>query len=92
MVQGSHMHIRYKNVCRERYHNIEITCQQKSSDSCKNKRFFTTAVLNAVSTIADESSDVASSAATDDLSNDQDYVEVYYSKKIRIRDLLCKIL
>ena len=43
--------------------------------------FFSTAVLNTVSTIAAESSDVTSSAATDDLYNDQDSVEVYYSKK-----------
>ena len=43
--------------------------------------FFTTTVLNRVSTIAAESSDAASESATDDLFNDQEYVEVYYSKK-----------
>ena len=43
--------------------------------------FFTTTVVNSVSTIADESSDVASESAMDDLSNDQDYVEVDYPKK-----------
>ena len=42
--------------------------------------FFTTAVLNTVSTIAAESSDVASAAAMDDFSDDQDSVEVDYSK------------
>ena len=42
--------------------------------------FFTTTVVNIVSTIAAESSDVASAAAINDLSNDQDYVEVYDSK------------
>ena len=42
--------------------------------------FFTTTVVNIVSTIAAESSDVASAAATDGLSNDQDSVEVYYPK------------
>ena len=43
--------------------------------------FFTTIVVNSVSTIAAESSDVASAAAMNDLSNDQDYVEVDYPKK-----------
>ena len=42
--------------------------------------FFTNNVINIVSTIADESSDVASAAAIDDLSNDQDSVDVDYSK------------
>ena len=42
--------------------------------------FFTTVVLNSVSTISAESSDVDSAAATDDLSNDQDSVKVDYSK------------
>ena len=42
--------------------------------------FFTTTVLNSVSTIAAESSDVTSAAATDDLYYDQDSVEVDYSK------------
>ena len=41
---------------------------------------FTTTVLNSVSTIGAESSDVASEAAIDDFSNDQDYVEVDYFK------------
>ena len=80
MVQSSHTYIRYKNVCRERYHNMEITCQKRSSNSCNEKMFFTTSVLNNVSTIATESSDVASAAAMDDFSNDQDSVEVEYSK------------
>ena len=40
--------------------------------------FFTTTVLNRVSTIAAESPDTASESATDDLFNDQEYVEVYY--------------
>ena len=26
----THTHIRYKNMRRERYHNMEITCQQRS--------------------------------------------------------------
>ena len=52
--------------------------------------FFTIIVVNSVSTIAAESSYVASAAATDDLSNGQDYVEVDYSKKMR--DLPCKTL
>ena len=43
--------------------------------------FFTTTVVNSVSTIVAESSDVASAAAMNDLSNDQDSVEVDYSKK-----------
>ena len=38
-------------------------------------------IVNSVSTIAAESSDVASAAAMNDLSNDQDSVEVDYSKK-----------
>ena len=42
--------------------------------------FFTTTVVNSVSTIAAESSDVASAAAMNDLSNDQDFVEVDDSK------------
>ena len=42
--------------------------------------FFTTTVINSVSAIADESSDIASEAVTDDLSNDQDHVEGDYSK------------
>ena len=42
--------------------------------------FFTATVINSVSTIEAESSYVASAAATDNFSNDQDYVEVYYSK------------
>ena len=42
--------------------------------------FLTTAVLNTVSTIAAESSDVASEAATDVFYNDQDSVEVGYYK------------
>ena len=41
---------------------------------------FTTTVVNSVSNIADESSDVASSTVMDDLSNYQDSVEVDYSK------------
>ena len=59
---------------------MEITCQQRSSDCYNKKIFFTTAVLNTVSTIAAESSDVASTAEMDDLSNDIDSVEVDYSK------------
>ena len=43
--------------------------------------FFTTTVVNSVSTIAAESSDVASSAAMNDLSNDQDSVEIYDPQK-----------
>ena len=70
-VQISHMLIRYKNVCRERYDNMEITYQQISSNSCNEKIFFTAAVLNTVSTISAEPSDVASASATDDFSNDQ---------------------
>ena len=81
MVQSSHTHIRYKNVCRARYNNMKITCQQISSNSCNENILFTIAVLNTVSTIAAESSDDASSAATDTLSNDQDSDEVDYSKK-----------
>ena len=42
--------------------------------------FFTTAVLNTVSTIAAESSDDASAAATGDFSNDKYSVEVDYPK------------
>ena len=42
--------------------------------------FFTTAVINTVLTISYESADVASAAAADDFSNDQDSVEVYYYK------------
>ena len=42
--------------------------------------FFTTTVINSVSTISDESSDVASAAETDDLSNDKYSVELDYSK------------
>ena len=42
--------------------------------------FFTTTVLNIVSTIAAESSDVDSALETNDLSNDKDYVEVDYHK------------
>ena len=42
--------------------------------------FFTTAFLNTVSTIAAESSDVASASSTDAFSNDQDSVEVEYYK------------
>ena len=41
---------------------------------------FTTTALNSVSTIAAESSDFTSEAAMCYLSNDQDYVELYYSK------------
>ena len=59
------MYIRYKNVCKARYHNMEIICQQRSSNSCNEKNVFTAAVLNAVSTIAAESPDVDSEAATD---------------------------
>ena len=80
MVQGSHTHIRYKNVFRARYHNMEITCQQILSNSFNEKIFFTTAALNTVPTIAAESSDVASASATDNFSNVQDYVEVDHSK------------
>ena len=43
--------------------------------------FFTTTVLNSVSTIAAEFSDVDSAAAMDYLSNDQDSFEVDYSQK-----------
>ena len=53
---------------------------------------FTTTALNSVSTIAAESSDVTSEAEIDNFSNDQDYVELYYSKQIRMRDLLYKVL
>ena len=42
--------------------------------------FFTTTVINSVSTIVAESSDVASSEAMKDLSNDQDFFEVDYFK------------
>ena len=42
--------------------------------------FFTNTFLNSVSTIASESSDVASAAAMENLSNDQDYIEVNHSK------------
>ena len=42
--------------------------------------FFTTTVVNRLSAISAESSDVASEAAMDDLSNYQEYVEVDYSK------------
>ena len=42
--------------------------------------FFTATVLNSVSKIAAESSDVASEAAMDDFLNDQDSIEVDYSK------------
>ena len=42
--------------------------------------FFTTAVLNSVSTIAAESSDISLAAAMDDFFNDQYSVEVNYSK------------
>ena len=42
--------------------------------------FFTTTVVNIVSTIASESSDVSSAAAMNDLSNDKDSVEVDDSK------------
>ena len=42
--------------------------------------FFTTTAVNSVSTIAAESSDVASSEAMDDFYNDQDSVELDYSK------------
>ena len=42
--------------------------------------FFTTTVLNIVSTIAAESSDVDSALEKNDLSNDKDYVEVDYYK------------
>ena len=80
MVQGSHTHIRYKNVFRARYHNMEITCQQILSNSFNEKIFFTTAALNTVPTIAAESSDVASASATDDFSNDKESVEVDYYK------------
>ena len=66
-------------MCRARYHNMEITCQQISSNSF-NEIFFATAVLNTVSTIAAESSDVASAAARDVFSKYQDYVELDYSK------------
>ena len=41
---------------------------------------FTTTVINSISIISDESSDIASSEATDDFSNDQDSVKVDYSK------------
>ena len=42
--------------------------------------FFTTTVVLSVSTTADESSDVSSTAAMDDLSNDQESFEVDYFK------------
>ena len=42
--------------------------------------FFMTTVINSVSTIVSESSDVFSATATDYFSNYQDYVEVDYSK------------
>ena len=42
--------------------------------------FFTATVLNGGSNIADESSDVASAAATDDFFNDQESVELDYYK------------
>ena len=42
--------------------------------------FFTTTVVLSVSTTADESSDVSSTAAMDDLSNDQYSIQVDYSK------------
>ena len=59
---------------------MQITCQKRSSNSCNDKMFFTTAVINTVLTISYESADVASAAAADDFSNDQDSVEVYYYK------------
>ena len=80
MVQSSHTHIRYKNMCRSRYHNMEIKCQQISSDSCNKKMCFTTIVINSVSTISAESPDVASESAINYFSNDQDYIEVDCSK------------
>ena len=80
MVQTSPTHIRNKNICRERYHNMEITCQKISLHSCNEKMLFTTTVLNSVSTISAESSDVDSEVVIDDLSNDQDSVDVDYSK------------
>ena len=49
-------------------------------NSCNKKMFFTTTVVNIVSTIATESSDFASAAEMDDLSNYQDSIKVYYSK------------
>ena len=54
--------------------------------------FFTTTVLNSVSTIAAEPSDVYSSAAMDDFYKGQDSVEVDYYKEIRMKYLLCNIL
>ena len=53
---------------------MEITCQKISLNSCNEKMLFTTTVLNSVSTISAESSDVASEVVIDDLSNDQDSV------------------
>ena len=57
--------------------------------------FFITTVLNSVSTIAVESSDVASAAAKDDLSNDQDSVEEDYPKtnkneRSSVQDIIAK--
>ena len=54
---------------------------KKIIKSCNEKILFTTIVLNSVSTIAAEFSDVASTAATDYLSNDKDSVEVDYFQK-----------
>ena len=78
----SHTHTKgTKNECRSRYHSMESTCQQRSSNSCNEKMFCTTAFLNTTSIIAAGSSNfVSAAAAADDLSNDQDSVEVYYSK------------
>ena len=42
--------------------------------------FFTTTVINSVSTITAESSDFVSAAAMNDVSNYQDSIELYYSK------------
>ena len=59
---------------------MEITCQQRSQNSCNYKMSFTIDVVNTVSTIAVESSNVSSISATDDLSNYQYSVEVDYFK------------
>ena len=47
--------------------------------------FFTTTVINIISTIAAESPDVASAEATYDFSNDQESVEGDYSKTNNIK-------
>ena len=50
-------------------------------EQLQREMLFTTTIDNIISTISSESSDVASSEAMDDLSKDQESVEVYYSKR-----------